>query len=89
MRGGAFVPGSTGRIAVCVLALVSAAALAQDSGRKDWLRNPSMGNYKAYAEFKMAHYEAARQVWMSRAAAQNHPAARAALAGRGGAAPDF
>lgn len=36
---------------------------AQDSTRSDWLKNPEMGNYKAYAEFKMAHYEAARHVW--------------------------
>lgn len=36
---------------------------AQDSDRNDWLRNPAMGNYKAYAEFKMAHYAAAREVW--------------------------
>lgn len=45
-----------------VLAL-SAAAQAQDSTRADWLRNPAMGNYKAYAEFKMANYAAAREVW--------------------------
>ena len=39
--------------------------LAQDSERADWLRNPAMGNYKAYAEFKMAHYDAARTVWQT------------------------
>jgi TPR repeat protein len=38
-------------------------AHAQDSTRSDWLRNPAMGNYKAYAEFKMANYAAAREVW--------------------------
>jgi uncharacterized protein len=38
-------------------------AVAQDSTRADWLRNPAMGNYKAYAEFKMAHYAFAREVW--------------------------
>lgn len=38
-------------------------AQAQDSRAEDWLRNPSMGNYKAYAEFKMAHYDAARHIW--------------------------
>jgi TPR repeat protein len=37
--------------------------LAQDSERSDWLRNPAMGNYKAYAEFKMANYAFAREVW--------------------------
>lgn len=38
-------------------------ASAQDSNRADWLRNPAMGNYKAYAEFKMGHYAEARHVW--------------------------
>jgi TPR repeat protein len=38
-------------------------AMAQDSDRQDWLRNPAMGNYKAYAEFKMTHYAKAREVW--------------------------
>jgi TPR repeat protein len=47
-----------------LLALV-AVAQAQDSSRSDWLRNPAMGNYKAYAEFKMAHYAAAREVWQT------------------------
>lgn len=46
-----------------VLALTLPLAVAQDSTRADWLRNPAMGNYKAYAEFKMAHYAAAREVW--------------------------
>jgi TPR repeat protein len=51
-----------------ILAGLAAAAVsfgvpAQDSSESDWVRNPSMGNYKAYAEFKMAHYEAARHVW--------------------------
>jgi len=48
-----------------MLALAAAGALAQDSERSDWLRNPAMGNYKAYAEFKMAHYDAARTVWQT------------------------
>jgi uncharacterized protein len=46
-----------------MLALASPGVWAQDSERSDWLRNPAMGNYKAYAEFKMAHYAAAREVW--------------------------
>lgn len=46
-----------------LLALASTGLRAQDSERSDWLRNPAMGNYKAYAEFKMAHYAAAREVW--------------------------
>jgi TPR repeat protein len=48
-----------------VLALAAAGAWAQDSSRSDWLRNPAMGNYKAYAEFKMGHYAAARAVWQT------------------------
>lgn len=46
-----------------LLALACTGLRAQDSERSDWLRNPAMGNYKAYAEFKMAHYAAAREVW--------------------------
>ncbi|MCI4679112.1 sel1 repeat family protein [Rhodoblastus acidophilus] len=38
-------------------------AFAQDTTEADWIRDPAMGNYKAYAEFKMAHYDAARHVW--------------------------
>ena len=53
------------RLAGGLLALAASAALAQDSERSDWLRNPAMGNYKAYAEFKMAHYDAARAVWQT------------------------
>ncbi|MGL4409291.1 tetratricopeptide repeat protein [Zoogloea sp.] len=41
----------------------STPAHAQDSSEADWLRNPAMGNYKGYAEFKMGHYAAARHVW--------------------------
>lgn len=55
---------------VALLALGSS-ALAQDSDRSDWLRNPAMGNYKAYAEFKMAHYAAARAVWEALAGVGN------------------
>lgn len=46
-------------------------ARAQDSDRADWLRNPAMGNYKAYAEFKMAHYALAREVWETLAGVGN------------------
>lgn len=49
---------------VCVcLCWQALAAQAQDSRAEDWLRNPAMGNYKAYAEFKMAHYDTARHIW--------------------------
>ncbi len=53
------------RLALAGGLLAATAALAQDSERSDWLRNPAMGNYKAYAEFKMAHYDAARAVWQT------------------------
>lgn len=36
---------------------------AQESDASDWIKNPAMGNYQAYAEFKMAHYESARHIW--------------------------
>jgi len=51
--------------------LAAGGALAQDSNRSDWLRNPAMGNYKAYAEFKMAHYDFAREVWQTLAEVGN------------------
>jgi TPR repeat protein len=44
-------------------AAVTALAAAQDSNSSDWIKNPAMGNYKAYAEFKMANYDAARHIW--------------------------
>lgn len=46
------------------LALIGQAN-AQDSERSDWLRNPAMGNYKGYAEFKMGHYVQAREIWQT------------------------
>lgn len=51
-----------GLILVGLLAL-SSGAQAQDSTAADWVKNPAMGNYKAYAEFKMANYETARHIW--------------------------
>jgi TPR repeat protein len=38
-------------------------ARAQETTESDWIRDPAMGNYQAYAEYKMAHYDAARHVW--------------------------
>ena len=35
-----------------LLALLGNAS-AQESDASDWIKNPAMGNYKAYAEFKM------------------------------------
>jgi len=46
-----------------IMCLGACPAHTQESTRGDWLRNPAMGNYKAYADFKMANYAAARVVW--------------------------
>lgn len=52
------------QILVCIaLAGTFSVANAQDSTAADWVKNPAMGNYKAYAEFKMANYESARHIW--------------------------
>lgn len=57
--------GRTG-MALCLgLLLAQSPVRAQDSERADWLRKPAMGNYKAYAEFKMGHYAQAREVWQT------------------------
>lgn len=58
------IPDKARRLALaCTLAAGIAQSHAQDSSVEDWIRNPAMGNYKAYAEFKMANYEAARRIW--------------------------
>lgn len=49
-------------LALALLAAIGSPR-AQDSGAGDWIKNPAMGNYKAYAEFKMANYDAARRIW--------------------------
>ena len=51
------------KLAVLGLFCQALGSQAQDSQAQDWLRNPAMGNYKAYAEFKMAHYDEARHIW--------------------------
>ena len=56
-------PLTTLRIIYGCVVLLAHGAFAQDSDRQDWLRNPAMGNYKAYAEFKMTNYAKAREVW--------------------------
>ncbi len=58
-------------LGVCFGAWLACITHAQDSDRADWLRNPAMGNYKAYAEFKMAHYTLAREVWQTLAEVGN------------------
>lgn len=52
------------QIMICAaIASAFSTAHAQDSTAADWVKNPAMGNYKAYAEFKMANYESARHIW--------------------------
>ena len=54
-----------------VLAGLSGTAISQEISIEDSIRNPAMGNYKAYAEFKMAHYESARHIWQTLAGLGN------------------
>lgn len=53
------------------------AAIAQDAeiDLDEVVRNPVIGNYRGYAEFKMAHYESARRIWEALAARGNGEAA--------------
>lgn len=51
------------RLIVSALYLFQAQAGAQQSDAADWIKNPALGNYKAYAEFKMANYDMARHIW--------------------------
>jgi TPR repeat protein len=59
---------------VCTLSLAlpgpAIAALSEDE-LADIVRKPSLGLYKGYAEFKMAHYDNARQIWRALADAGN------------------
>lgn len=50
-------------LAISIATAFAQGAHAQDSTAADWIKNPAMGNYKAYAEFKMANYETARHIW--------------------------
>lgn len=47
------------------LTLATAPALAEAPDLEEILRNPVIGNYKGYAEFKMGHYENARAIWQA------------------------
>jgi hypothetical protein len=60
------MPSLTPAVLLAAMLLMAAGpSLAQQGTRADWLRNPAMGNYQAYAEFKMAHYDAARVIWQT------------------------
>lgn len=63
---------SAGPWVVLLLAgLIAPPSFGEDSSPADWLRNPSIGNYRAYAEFKMADYPAARHIWQTLASTGN------------------
>ena len=51
----------------CLMPLATRAA-GEALDLDEIVRNPTIGNYQAYAEFKMAHYDAARQIWQALAA---------------------
>lgn len=55
------------RICLAALALAQACAVSAQTLDKDELADlaarPSIGLYKAYAEFKMARYDSARSIW--------------------------
>jgi len=53
------------RIFLTAVALMSLSFVtwAEDADLQELLRNPVTANYKAYAEFKMANYAAARVIW--------------------------
>lgn len=53
-----------GLVAVSALGPAQAALLGEDD-LADVVRKPAIGLYKGYAEFKMAHYAEARQIWMA------------------------
>jgi TPR repeat protein len=50
-----------------LLATPATQTFAADAGAEidleEIVRNPTIGNYKGYAEFKMARYESARRIW--------------------------
>lgn len=53
------------RLVLVISTLIAPAVAAEDSSAADWLRNPAIGNYRAYAQFKMADYPAARRIWQT------------------------
>lgn len=53
----------TFRAVLLILSVTLASAARADIDLESALRNHSMGNYAAYAEFKMGHYEDARVIW--------------------------
>lgn len=50
-------------VAMVAIALQASVASAEEPDLVEIVRNPVIGNYKGYAEFKMAHYDTARAIW--------------------------
>lgn len=48
---------------VATISFGMATAWAEEPDLDEIVRNPVIGNYKGYAEFKMGHYETARVIW--------------------------
>lgn len=46
-----------------VLAATEVDSAADDIDLVEIVRKPAIGNYRGYAEFKMAHYDTARRIW--------------------------
>ncbi|MDX2367918.1 MAG: tetratricopeptide repeat protein [Colwellia sp.] len=53
------------RIVLLLAVLPITELYADEIDLNEILRNSSMGNYKGYAEFKMAHYGNARKIWQA------------------------
>lgn len=67
------------RLSLLAFALLSldplgSRAFAQAPDLAEIVRNPVIGNYKGYAEFKMGHYEEARVIWEALAQRGNREA---------------
>lgn len=50
-------------VLVCLGGLAAGVAAADEIDLDEILRKPAIGNYKGYAEFKMARYDSARRIW--------------------------
>jgi len=50
-------------IAIVSLCLQASVTWAEEPDLAEIVRNPIVGNFKGYAEFKMAHYDNARAIW--------------------------
>ena len=53
------------RIALALALALPASAWSQEPDLVEIVRNPAIGNYKGYAEFKMGHYATAATIWQA------------------------